>query len=181
MNNQVNNCLTVNDEGVQRMIDNNSAMYYSNQMIIAQNMTHQPVNTIKVYSAKQEELKKWCLEQRFGDGEIVTDQKLRRSPDGTPIVLGRESAFTYVKAIADIYSKQKTLGLNPYVPARGPLVRAFLNPLEKEKVKSKRQYFEDQGKNTLNEGYTKQELEKISSYFLTEKNDHLGCRDRFCF
>ena len=35
MNNQVNNCLTVNDEGVQRMIDNNSAMYYSNQMIIA--------------------------------------------------------------------------------------------------------------------------------------------------
>ena len=57
MNNQVNNCLTVNDEGVQRMIDNNSAMYYSNQMIIAQNMTHQPVNTIKAYSAKQEELK----------------------------------------------------------------------------------------------------------------------------
>ena len=57
MNNQVNNCLTVNDEGVQRMIDNNSAMYYSNQMIIAQNMTHQPVNTIKAYSAKQEEWK----------------------------------------------------------------------------------------------------------------------------
>ena len=33
----------------------------------------------------------------------------------------------------------------------------------------------------MNEGYTKQELEKISSYFLTEKNDHLGCRDRLCF
>ncbi|CEJ01298.1 hypothetical protein RMCBS344292_15330 [Rhizopus microsporus] len=58
MNNQMNNRLTVNDEGVQRMIDNNSAMYYSNQMIIAQNMTHRPVNTIKAYSAKQEEWKK---------------------------------------------------------------------------------------------------------------------------
>ncbi|CAO3692404.1 unnamed protein product [Rhizopus microsporus] len=196
MNNQMNNCLIVNDEGVQRMIDNNLAMYYSNQMIIAQNMTHQPVNTIKAYSAKQEELKKWCLEQRFGDGEIVTDQKLgyflpeyvmnrgrklRRSPNGTPIALGRESVLAYVKAIADIYSKQKALGLNPHGPARGPLVRTFLDTLEKEKVKSKRQNFEDRGKNTLNDGYTKQELEKVSDYFLTEKNGHLGCRDRFCF
>ena len=49
MNDQMNNRLTVNDESVPRMIDNNSAMYYSNQMIIALNMTHQPVNTIKAY------------------------------------------------------------------------------------------------------------------------------------
>ena len=50
----MNNRLTVNDEGVQRMTDNNSAMYYSNQMIIAQSMTNWPVNIIKAYSAKQE-------------------------------------------------------------------------------------------------------------------------------
>ena len=108
-------------------------------------------------------------------------RKLRRSPNGTPIALGRESVLAYVKAIADIYSKQKALGLNPHGPARGPLVRTFLDTLEKEKVKSKRQNFEDRGKNTLNDGYTKQELEKVSDYFLTEKNDHLGCRDRLCF
>ena len=53
----MNNRLTVNDESVQRMIDNNSAMYYSNQMIITQNMIHRPMNTIKAYSAKQEEWK----------------------------------------------------------------------------------------------------------------------------
>ncbi|KAG1227342.1 hypothetical protein G6F67_008513 [Rhizopus microsporus] len=94
MNDQMNNRLTVNDESVPRMIDNNSAMYYSNQMIIALNMTHQP---------------KWCLEQRFGDGEIVTDQKLRRGPDGTAIVLGRESVFVYVKDIADMYNNQRHL------------------------------------------------------------------------
>ncbi|ORE10291.1 hypothetical protein BCV72DRAFT_302063 [Rhizopus microsporus var. microsporus] len=56
-NNQMNNRLTVNDEGVQRMVDNNLAVYYSNQMIITQNMTHRPVNTIKAYLAKQEEWK----------------------------------------------------------------------------------------------------------------------------
>ncbi|CEI93454.1 hypothetical protein RMCBS344292_07687 [Rhizopus microsporus] len=131
MNNQMNNRLTVNDEGVQRMIDNNSAMYYSNQMIIAQNMTHRPANTIKAYLTKQEEWKKWCLEQRFGDGEIVTDQKLsyflaeyvmkrgqklRRSPDDAPIALSKKSVFAYVKAIADMYSKQQILALNPLWP-----------------------------------------------------------------
>ena len=57
MNNQINNRFTVNDEGVQRMTDNNSAMYYSNQMIITQNMIHRPMNTIKGCSAKQEEWK----------------------------------------------------------------------------------------------------------------------------
>jgi uncharacterized protein YjgD (DUF1641 family) len=57
MNSQMNNHLTVNDEGVQRMIDSNLAMYYSNQMIIDQSMSHRPVNTTKAYSAKQEEWK----------------------------------------------------------------------------------------------------------------------------
>ncbi|ORE07840.1 hypothetical protein BCV72DRAFT_249156 [Rhizopus microsporus var. microsporus] len=121
--------LTVNDEGVQRMIDNDSAMYYSNQMIIAQNMTHRPVNTIKANSAK------------FGDGEIVTDQKLsyfiaeyvmergrklRRNLDGISITLGREPVLAYVKAIAVMYNKQKALGLNFHWFARRPLVRTFL-------------------------------------------------------
>ena len=51
----MNNRLTVNDEGVQCMIGNNSAMYYNNQMIIAQNVIYRLVNAIKAYLAKQEE------------------------------------------------------------------------------------------------------------------------------
>ena len=92
-------------------------------------------------------------------------RKLRRSPNGTPIALGRESVLAYVKAIAGIYSKQKALGLNSHDPARGPLVRTFLDTLEKEKVKSKRQYFEDRGKNTLNDGYIKQIMETFCQVF----------------
>ncbi|ORE19489.1 hypothetical protein BCV71DRAFT_283188 [Rhizopus microsporus] len=157
MNNQMNNRLTVND-GVQRMIDNNSAMYYRNQMTIAQNMSHRPVNTIKAYSAKQKEWKR--------------GRKLRRNPDGTLIALGRESVFAY---------QAKALGLNPMVPQEDPSLELFWLLSKKKKVKSKRQNFEDRGKNTLNDGYIKQELEKVNGYPLTEKNDHLGCRDRFCF
>ncbi|CEG69734.1 hypothetical protein RMATCC62417_05756 [Rhizopus microsporus] len=137
-------------------------------------MTHRPVNTIKAYSAKQEEWKKWCFEQRFGDGEIVTDEKLsyslaeyvmkrgrklRRNADGTPIALGRESVLAYVKAIADMYSKQKTLGLNPMALQEGPSLGLFWILSKKKRSR----------------------LEKVSDYFLTEKNDHLDRRDRFCF
>ncbi|KAG1174502.1 hypothetical protein G6F70_004764 [Rhizopus microsporus] len=148
MNNQMNNRLTVND-GVQRMIDNNSAMYYRNQMTIAQNMSHRPVNTIKAYSAKQKEWKRVSL-------------RLCQS---------------YCKHI----QQAKALGLNPMVPQEDPSLELFWLLSKKKKVKSKRQNFEDRGKNTLNDGYIKQELEKVNGYPLTEKNDHLGCRDRFCF
>ena len=92
--------------------------------------------------------------------------KLKRNPDGTPIALGRGSILAYVKAIADMYSKQKALGLNIHDPSRAPLARTFLDTFKKEKVKSKWQNFEYRGKNTLNDGYTKQEIEKVNDYFL---------------
>ncbi|ORE10580.1 hypothetical protein BCV72DRAFT_332863 [Rhizopus microsporus var. microsporus] len=140
MNNQMNNRLAVNDEGAQRMIDNNSAMHYSNQMIIAKNMTHRSVNTIKTYSAKEE----WKLSYFLAEYVMKQGRKLRKNPDGASIALGRESALAYVKYIADM---------------------AFLDTLEKEKVKSSKQNFEDRGKNTLNDDYTKQDMEEFADLF----------------
>ncbi|KAG1197232.1 hypothetical protein G6F70_006787 [Rhizopus microsporus] len=132
MNNQINNRFTVNDEGVQRMIDNNSAMYYSNQMIIAQNMTHRPVNAIKAYSAKQKE---WKLGYFLAEYVMNRGRKLRRSPDGTLIVLGRESVLTYVKAIAGMYIKQRHLALTPMAPQEDPSLGLFWLLSKKKKVK----------------------------------------------
>ncbi|KAG1489290.1 hypothetical protein G6F46_014508 [Rhizopus delemar] len=58
MNNQINNGSSSTDnESVQRMVETSTAMHHSNQMVIAQSMIHRPVNTIKAYSAKQEEWK----------------------------------------------------------------------------------------------------------------------------
>ncbi|GAA5798910.1 hypothetical protein HPULCUR_004317 [Helicostylum pulchrum] len=56
-NSQKSTSVKVNNEGTQRMVDNSSAMHRSNQMIIAQGMSYRPVNTIKAYTAKQEEWK----------------------------------------------------------------------------------------------------------------------------
>ncbi|KAG1201915.1 hypothetical protein G6F70_002734 [Rhizopus microsporus] len=92
MNSQMNNRLTVNDEGVQCMIGNNSAMYYNNQMIIAQNVIYRLVNAIKAYLAKQED---------YFHAEYVMKRgrKLISNPDGAPIALGRESVLVYVELL----------------------------------------------------------------------------------
>ncbi|EIE89012.1 hypothetical protein RO3G_13723 [Rhizopus delemar RA 99-880] len=177
MNNQVNNgSSSTSNESIQRMVETSTAMHHSNQMVIAQSMVHRPVNTIKAYSVKQEEWKVWCREQGFEDGYTVSDKKLsfflmeyvskrgskyRRNDDDTPVALGRESILAYVKAISDMCNTQKALGWNTNGVARGPLVRTFLDTLEKEKVKHSRLNYEDRGKNTLNDGYSKEELKKI--------------------
>ncbi|OAD71595.1 hypothetical protein PHYBLDRAFT_170258 [Phycomyces blakesleeanus NRRL 1555(-)] len=70
------NNTTVNDPSLQRMMDNTSAMYSSNQLVLAQNLDQRPTNTTKAYLAKQEEWRQWCLKKEFGDGELVNDQKL---------------------------------------------------------------------------------------------------------
>ncbi|KAG1026566.1 hypothetical protein G6F43_014105 [Rhizopus delemar] len=94
MNNQINNgSSSTSNESVQRMVETSTAMHHSNQMVIAQSMVHRPVNTIKAYSAKQEEWKDWCREQGFEDG------KYRRNDDGTPVALGRESILAYQEAL----------------------------------------------------------------------------------
>lgn len=63
MNSQQNsNINTVNDDNVQRMIDNSAAMHYSNQMTLAQNIAHRPKSTILAYKAKQEE---WKVSRKF--------------------------------------------------------------------------------------------------------------------
>jgi hypothetical protein len=99
----------------------------------------------------------WCREQDFEDGYIVSDEKLsfflleyaskqgskcRRNDDGTPAALGRESILAYVKAISDMCNTQKTLGWNTNSVVRSPLVRTFMDILEKEKVKYRRLSYE---------------------------------------
>lgn len=112
---------------------------------------------------------------------MARGRKKQRAEDGSPIPLGKESILAYVKAVSDLYNTQKALKINSNEAARGPLVRTFLDNLEKTKVRQKRANFEDRGKNTLNDGYTKDELMKISQYFINHKNDINGSRDRLCF
>lgn len=60
--------------------------------------------------------------------------KLCRNDSDIPIVLSRKSPLV----ISDMCNTQKALGWNTNGVARDPLVRGFLEILEKEKVKHKR-------------------------------------------
>jgi hypothetical protein len=56
MNNQISNgSFSTSNEDIQRMVEMSTAMHRSIQMVIAQSTLYLPVNTIKAYSARQEE------------------------------------------------------------------------------------------------------------------------------
>lgn len=99
-------------------------------------MLSRPNNITKSYQPKQQQWKEWCASQDFNNGEIFTDEKLcfghstyvatrenkyKRNREGAPTSLGRESILGYVRAVGDIYSQQKALGVNTHGLAIGPL------------------------------------------------------------
>ncbi|KAG1056255.1 hypothetical protein G6F43_001829 [Rhizopus delemar] len=58
---------TVANPTLQRIIDNNAAMQYSNQMIISQSMDSRPPR----------------IAQKFSDGEVIWVHMLRKNNEGT--------------------------------------------------------------------------------------------------
>ena len=59
-----------------------------------------------------------------------------------------------------MYSKQKAFGLTPMAQQEDPSLGLFWILSKKKRSRVRGKFFEDRGKNTLNDGYTKQELEK---------------------
>jgi Centromere DNA-binding protein complex CBF3 subunit, domain 2 len=79
-----------------------------------------------------------------------------------------------------LHSTQVALGTNNYTSPRGPLTKAYLNTMEKKETRRKREEYHDRGKNTLNDGYTREELLALIRYFF-QRNSPLACRDKLCF
>lgn len=66
--------------------------------------------------------------------------------------MGRESILQYVKAVSDLHNQHCRVNSSTISnkTVRGPLVQAFLDTHARERVKQKRDAFEDRGDNTLN-------------------------------
>ncbi|KAG1488052.1 hypothetical protein G6F54_012291 [Rhizopus delemar] len=165
-------------EHFKDMIRARLAMDKNTQMVIAENQTYRPKNTTAAYKSKQREWFEWCAnKEKAADGAIVYDAKLafflkdyaltrgnkfKKNADGSPAPLGRESVLAYVKAVVDLYHQQVEAGFNKHTMARGPIVKRFLDTHTKKETRRKRTEYEDRGKNTLNDGYTDQELLRIN-------------------
>jgi hypothetical protein len=104
-----------------------------------------PKNTNLSYDPKQKEWRDFCAEKGFEDGELVYENKViwflnelllgreirssryykrrnRTPPDGgDPIrqTLGMSAIRSYVAAIVDLWSLQKSQGINPHPTPRG--------------------------------------------------------------
>ncbi|OJZ79825.1 hypothetical protein ASPFODRAFT_148575, partial [Aspergillus luchuensis CBS 106.47] len=110
---------------------------------------NRPENTSKAYNPKQKEWIDWVKRIGFPDGELVTEHKLdwflkeevlsrevrscrykkhRTTEEGEPIIrtLGKSSVQSYVSAIIDLWSYQKSSGINPNPNPRGEASRRSL-------------------------------------------------------
>ncbi|KAG1436049.1 hypothetical protein G6F56_013726 [Rhizopus delemar] len=82
--------------------------------------------------------------------------------------------------MTDLYQSQVALRLNNNPHPRGNAIRALIDTLSRDEIKRKKEQFEDRGKHTISDGYTKDELIMVSRYFL-QTNALEDLRNRFDF
>jgi hypothetical protein len=148
---------------------------------------NRPENTSKSYDPKQKEWMDWAKQVGFPDGELVTEHKLvwflkeevlsrevrsgrykkpRTTEEGEPIIrtLGKSSVQSYVSAIIDLWSHQKSRGINPNPSPRGEAVTAILNDHARHEYLRKRDQYLDRAAGTLLDGYDERRIEAFVQY-----------------
>jgi predicted methyltransferase len=75
--------------------------------------------------------------------------------------LSWRSVRGYVTAITDLYRMQKLLEMNSHPSPRVDAVRDYLKSLQRRDAERDRAQFTDKGRDTLLDGYSENELEKI--------------------
>ncbi|KAG2215396.1 hypothetical protein INT45_009470 [Circinella minor] len=155
------------------------------------------LNTKNLYKLRQAHWEVWCAKQEFEDGNTVSEAKLvaflrevsrtgniknKRSklPDGKAKRLGKESLAGYAKAVGALQTVQAAVLGNKNPPARGTLVKNLLSDYDRENAIRRRIEYEDRGTNTINDGYTLDELRLISRYQFN-RNTPYHLRNRLDF
>ncbi|KAG2214157.1 hypothetical protein INT45_002647 [Circinella minor] len=150
------------------------------------------LNTKNLYKLRQAHWEVWCAKQEFEDGNTVSEAKLvaflrevsrtgniknKRSklPDGKAKRLGKESLAGYAKAVGALRTVQAAVLGNKNAPARGTLVKNLLSDYDRENAIRRRIEYEDRGTNTINDGYTLDELRLISQYQFNRNTPHHLC------
>ncbi|CAO3702411.1 unnamed protein product [Rhizopus stolonifer] len=127
-----------------------------------------PTNTTIAYEERQKSFK--LLKESscfFLKTEVIPNgKKKQKTNNGIVVPLGKESILAYVKAMTDLYQSQVALRLNKNPHPRGNAIRALIDTLGRDEIKRKKEQFEDRGKHTISDGYTKGELVMVSRYFL---------------
>ena len=103
----------------------------------------------------------------------------RRSGAGS---IGLSSVSQYAAAIVDLYKEQQQLRINAHPHPRNAAVNALLRNVEMESRSLARRNYDDRGAGTILDGYTIDQLEIFSSYFLSKAtNPGVHIRNRMIF
>ena len=104
----------------------------------------------------------WFLNDRVLAREIRASRyvKGRTTADGAPVrqTLGVSAVKAYVAAIIDLWSFQKSKGLNPHPNPRGEALKGVLRARTRGEHRRRRLEFADRAAGTLQDGYDKAKM-----------------------
>src|SRR5208282_174721 len=75
--------------------------------------------------------------------------------------LSWRSVRSYVTAVTDLYREQKAMGMNSHPTPREDNVREYLKSLQRRDAQREKEQFADKGRDTLLDGYTEDEFERV--------------------
>jgi hypothetical protein len=160
---------------------NNDELRSNAQNILAMIQEGRPKNTTAAYKPKQKEFKTFCARKQYHDGDTVTEDKIllflvedvanrplraksRKAAKETlqgDTRLAWRSVRGYVTAVTDLYRSQKALGMNIHPSPREANVKEYLRSLQRRDAQEDKTNYADKGRDTLLDGYTEQEFERV--------------------
>ena len=126
-------------------------------------------------------LKLFCEWKQYCDGDTVTEDKLLlflvEEVTARPLRaksckvsndvphdktrLAWRSVRAYITAVTDLYREQKAMGMNSHPTPREDNVREYLKSLQRRDTQREKEQFADKGRDTLLDGYTEDEFERV--------------------
>jgi hypothetical protein len=155
---------------------NNTELRSNAQEVVVAIRAARPKNTNLAYKPKQKEFRKWCEDKQYRDRDggqtpasvkEVANRPLRakshKVDKSVPLDQTRLnwcSVRSYVTAVTDLYREQRAMGTNCHPTPREDNVRQYPKTLQRDTQHEKEQ-FADKGRDTLLDGYSDQDLERI--------------------
>jgi Centromere DNA-binding protein complex CBF3 subunit, domain 2/Transcriptional activator of glycolytic enzymes len=175
---------TTSDSAPAPVLDNNVELYRHGQEALEIALRHMNENTRKAYEPKQKEWVDFCIERRFEDGQLVTEDKLcmflrtkvfnrtlrtsrfkkyRTDTEGKEIqqTLGMGMINEYCSAIILLWKLQSAKDLSRTPNPRGIKLKGLLKDRERNEFVRRRNEYRDRGAGTLQDGYNEVHMERI--------------------
>ncbi|KAE8213934.1 hypothetical protein CF319_g9129, partial [Tilletia indica] len=106
--------------------------------------------------------------KKKGKQKSAEDEQEDKDSEEANATLSAATIETYVSAVIDLYRQQVSLGTNLHANPRGKALKSFLQSLQRDEVKRKRENYEDRHAGTIQDGYSHEIFTRINGYYLAK-------------